>query len=47
VVRGLIHHSREPGGEFRPHGHGLIVGDPVAIKLQIARASTERIPSAM
>src|SRR5262249_46390315 len=43
VVRGLIHDSREPGGEFRPRGHGLVVGDAVAIKLRIARASAERI----
>src|SRR6266487_6016583 len=41
MARDLVHYSLEAGQEFRPRGHGLVVGDAVAIKLWIARAAAE------
>src|SRR2546429_4483808 len=41
MARDLVHYSLEAGHEFRPRGHGLVVGDAVAIKLRIARPAAE------
>ena len=43
LARGRIHHARETGGKVRPRGHGLVIGNPVAIKRRIARSAAERV----
>ena len=43
LARARIHDAGEPGGKFRPRSHSLVVGNPVAIKLRIARAAAERV----
>ena len=43
VARALIHDLRQAGGKFRLRGHGLVVGDTIAVEAHIARAAAERV----
>src|SRR5262249_57606368 len=44
MARYFIHHPLEIGRKPRPGGHGLVVGDAVAIESWIARAAAESVP---
>src|SRR5262249_45057900 len=43
MARHFIHHPLETGRKFRPGGHGLVVGDAVAIESWISPAA-ESVP---
>ena len=44
MARHFIHHPFQTGRKLRPGGHGLVVGDAVAIESRIARAAAEGVP---